>query len=136
MVPLGLGGSCFLFEDGWIRRMEGIPLPACKTLRSRQKARPMKSVLAFCVAVTCFLVLSGCTTKEGYVAKGNKLSEARKYADAVITYRKAIQKDPKFGEAYYRLGLVALKQGDAKQAYTALTRAVELLPDNDDAKEK
>jgi len=96
----------------------------------------MKRVLAICGVVTCFLALSGCTTKQGYVAKGNKLSEAGKYADASIQYRKAIQKDPKFGEAHYRLGLAALRQGDAKQAFAALTRAVELLPDNDDAKEK
>ena len=75
-------------------------------------------------------------TKQSYVTGGNELFEAGKYADASINYRKAIQKDPQFGEAHYRLGLVALKQGDARQAYAELSRAVELLPGNDDAKER
>jgi tetratricopeptide (TPR) repeat protein len=82
------------------------------------------------------VALSACTSKQSYLARGNQLFEAGKYADASINYRKAIQKDPRFGEAYYRLGLTALKQGDANQAYMAFTQAVELLPDNDDAKEK
>ena len=96
----------------------------------------MKNLLGISVVVTCLLVVSGCTTKQGYLAHGNKLFEAGKYADASIQYRKAIQKDPLFGEAHYRLGLVSLKQGDARQAYAELSRAVDLLPDNDDAKEK
>jgi len=87
-------------------------------------------------AVACFVALSACTSKQSYLARGNQLFEAGKYADASINYRKAIQQDPRFGEAYYRLGLTALKQGDANQAYAALTQAVELLPDNEDAKEK
>jgi len=96
----------------------------------------MKRVVGICAVVACFVALSACTNKESYLARGNKLFEAGNYADASINYRKAIQKDPRFGEAYYRLGLTALKLGDANQAYTALTQAVELVPDNDDAKEK
>ena len=96
----------------------------------------MMRVLGTWVAIAALLVFSGCKTKQSYLTAGNKLFEAGKYADASINYRKAIQKDPQFGEAHYRLGLVALKQGDARQAYAELSRAVELLPGNDDAKEK
>lgn len=88
------------------------------------------------MVIVASLALSGCKTKQDYLTAGNKLFEAGKYSDASLNYRKAIQKDPQFGDAHYRLGLVALKQGDARQAYAELSRAVELLPGNDDAKEK
>ena len=87
--------------------------------------------------VGALLTVSACGhTKQGYVAKGNDLFQAGKYADANLNYRKAIQKDPQFGEAYYRLGLTALKQNDPSQAYAALSRAVALLPENIDVKER
>lgn len=96
----------------------------------------MQRVVGIWIVIAASLVFSGCKTKQSYLTAGNKLYEAGKYADASINYRKALQKDPEFGEAHYRLGLVALKQSDARQAYTELSRAVELLPGNDDAKEK
>jgi tetratricopeptide (TPR) repeat protein len=96
----------------------------------------MKRALGIWVVIAASLTFSGCKSKQSYVTTGNKLFEEGKYADASINYRKAIQKDPQFGEAHYRLGLVALKQGDARQAYVELSRTVELLPGNDDAKEK
>ena len=96
----------------------------------------MKRSSGIWIVMSALLAFSGCQTKQSYVTAGNKLFEAGKYADASINYRKALQRDPQFGEAHYRLGLVALKQGYAKQAYTELSRAVELLPSNDDAKEK
>jgi tetratricopeptide (TPR) repeat protein len=83
-------------------------------------------VIAFCTATACI------TTKQGYVSKGNKLYDAGKYADASLNYRKAIQKDPKFGEAYYRLGLAAIKQNESTEAYDSLYRAAQLLPNRTD----
>jgi tetratricopeptide (TPR) repeat protein len=82
-------------------------------------------------------VLVGCSaTKESYLAKGNKFFSAGKYQDAALNYRAAIQKDPGYGEAYYRLGLAALKADEARGAYNALSRAVQLSPANADAKSK
>ena len=87
--------------------------------------------------VVCCAALSGCrTSKESYVAKGNKFVDAGKYQDADIQYRKAIQKDPQYGEAYYRLGLMELKAQNAAEAQRALLRAVQLMPNSIDAKEK
>src|ERR1700730_14972545 len=96
----------------------------------------MNRVSNICFVVAALLSLSGCTTKQAYVAKGNQYLKEGKDADAVINYRKAIQKDPLSGEAYYGLGLTFIRQADPKQAYFALSRAVELLPDNDEAKER
>jgi len=81
--------------------------------------------------------LSGCgATKQAYLAKGKALFASGKYDDASLNYRKAIQKDPAFGEAYYGLGLTAIKLDQGALAYNALLRAVQLLPANGDAKER
>jgi len=91
--------------------------------------------VCLCFLVVSLLASSGCsTTKESSLAKGNKLSAAGKYEAAALNYRAAIQKDPTFGEAYYRLGLTAVKMNQAALAYQALFRAVQLLPGNVDAR--
>ncbi len=59
---------------------------------------------------------------------------AGKYEDAIINYKKAIQRDPKFGEGYYRLGLAELKTGNIRDAYAALSNASTLLRDRADVK--
>ena len=89
-------------------------------------------------AVVCVLLVAvtACTSKRGYVEKGNTLVEKGKYEDAAINYRKAIQKDPNYGEAYYRLGLTAIKENNAPEAYNALFRASQLLPNNIEVQEK
>src|SRR2546423_12558247 len=73
-------------------------------------------------------------TPQHYVAKGNAFYEAGKYDDAIINYRKAIQRDAKFGEGYYRLGLAELKTGHSREAYGTLTTASTLLPNRTDVK--
>jgi len=87
---------------------------------------------------TCLMLLAitACSTKRGYVEKGNILFQQGKYEDAAINYRKAIQKDPNYGEAYYRLGLDAGKQNKPLDAYNALSRASQLLPTNLEVKAK
>src|ERR1700722_7001072 len=89
-------------------------------------------------AVVCMVLLAitACTTKRGYVEKGNNLFDHGKYEDASINYRNAIQKDPNYGDAYYRLGLGAIKQNKPLDAYNALFRASQLLPNNIEIKEK
>ncbi len=95
----------------------------------------MKRLSVF--VVIAFAVLTACrTSKQGYVAKGNKLFAAGKYAEADIEYRNAIKKDAQYGEAYYRLGLTELKLQNGTEAQRTLLRAVQLQPDNLDAKEK
>jgi tetratricopeptide (TPR) repeat protein len=97
----------------------------------------MKRVSGVCTVAIAFCAASACiATKQSYVAKGNKLYAAGKYADAALNYRKAIQKDPNYGYAYYGLGMAAIKQNQAREAYDSLFRAVQLLPNDLDAKEK
>ena len=71
-----------------------------------------------------------------YVENGNKFFDKAKYKEASIMYRRALQKDLRFGEAYYRLGLTDIKLGTFADAVRALHRAVELEPKNTDAATK
>ncbi|MBV9769680.1 MAG: tetratricopeptide repeat protein [Bryobacterales bacterium] len=93
----------------------------------------MKKALVVCLVLLC---LSACISQRGYLDKGNTFFEQRKYVDAEINYRKAIQKDPKYGEAFYRLGLTEIQENNLPEAYYALLRASQLLPGDIAVKEK
>ncbi|MGP0070400.1 MAG: tetratricopeptide repeat protein [Bryobacteraceae bacterium] len=87
--------------------------------------------VCLCVLFVALAAACGCSaTKQSFVAKGNQLYAAGKYEEAALNYRAAIQKDASFGEAYYRLGLTAVKLNQVREAYQASLRAVQLLPGN------
>ena len=65
--------------------------------------------------------------KARYLQNGNKYFDKGKYKEASIMYRTALQKDQKFGEAYYRMALTQLKMEQPFAAIQSLRRAVELL---------
>ncbi len=69
----------------------------------------------------------------GFVSRGNHLFAQGRYQEAVIQYRKALQKDPQHGEAEYRLGLTYLKLSDRELAYASFERALELMPGHEDS---
>ncbi len=97
----------------------------------------MRKLVLVLLVAACVLFSSGCRmTKQDYVSKGNKLYDAGKYDDAIINYDKAIQKDKNYGEAHYRLGLAQLKRENPRAAYDALYRAVQLMPQNIQAREQ
>jgi tetratricopeptide (TPR) repeat protein len=68
-----------------------------------------------------------------YLENGNKFFQKARYKEASIMYRRALQKDLRFGEAYYRLGLTDIKLAAYGDAARALRRAIELQPNNTDA---
>src|SRR5204863_6973117 len=85
--------------------------------------------------LSCLLLLAATTScsrdpnviKARYLQNGNKYFDKGKYKEASIMYRTAIQKDQKFGDAYYRLALTDLKTEQPFAAVQSLRRAVELL---------
>ncbi len=84
-----------------------------------------KTVLSVLLA----MALTGCTrTAASYVARGNKYFADGKYDDALLQYRNATDKDPKYAEAYYRTAVLKLRQNHAGEAYALLKKAVELDP--------
>ncbi len=87
------------------------------------------------------LILASCSRDpkvqaQRYLDNGNKFFAKAKYKEASIMYRRALQKDMRFGEAYYQLGLTDLKLGSFGDAAGMLRRAVELQPNNVDATTK
>jgi tetratricopeptide (TPR) repeat protein len=88
------------------------------------------------VGVFALLVFAaGCgKNPRQYVDAGNRFLQAHKYDEASINFRNAIQKDPNLADGYYGLGQVFVQQGKAAQAYASLSRAVDLAPQNWEAK--
>ncbi len=80
------------------------------------------------------LFITGCRSAYNYFEKGDTAFARGKYAEASLDYRKAAQKDPAFGDAYYKAGLAELQQNEAAQALQDLQTAVRLMPDNQAAK--
>src|SRR5438270_2131913 len=71
---------------------------------------------------------------QSFVDKGNSLLAQAKYDDAVLQYRKALQKDPMYGEGHFGLGKALLKQGHLSEAYDHFVTADQVLPGRDDIK--
>lgn len=74
--------------------------------------------------------------KREYLKSGDRYVEEKKYSEAIVQYRNALQQDPKFGEARYKLAETYAKQGDGPGALREYVRAADLLPANVDAQVK
>jgi tetratricopeptide (TPR) repeat protein len=77
--------------------------------------------------------LTSCTTdpnvaKQKYLASGNKYFDRGRYKEAAIMYKRALEKDRRFGPAYYKLALTDQKLNNVNGAVNDLRRAIELLP--------
>jgi len=101
----------------------------------------MHSKKLWSVLPVVLLALASCARDpkvqaQRYLDNGNKFFSKAKYKEASIMYRRALQKDLRFGEAYYRLALTDLKLQNYGDAVRMLLRAVELEPNNADATTK
>jgi tetratricopeptide (TPR) repeat protein len=93
--------------------------------------------------ILCLFVLASCSrdpevAAQKYISNGNKYFDRGKYKEASIMYRRALQKNMRSGEAWYRLGLTNLKIGQSGligEARRNFLRAVDLdkANKNDDA---
>ncbi len=92
----------------------------------------MRSIRLIPVLVAALLALVSCSrdpnvAKKHYLDNGNKYFEKGRYKEAVIMYRNALQKDQRYGEAHYRLGLTDLKLGQIPPAVHEFRVSMELL---------
>jgi tetratricopeptide (TPR) repeat protein len=90
--------------------------------------------LRFLALTGGMLLLASCNSPQSYLTKGDAYFKEGKYTDASINYRKAIQKNVSFGEAYLGLGRTEVRLGNAVAAIQSLQRAVELMPTSDEPK--
>jgi tetratricopeptide (TPR) repeat protein len=94
-------------------------------------------IVSLCLAAL-LVALAGCITdpleaSQRYVASGNKYFARGQYKEASILYRRALAKDLRSPQAWYRLGLVNAKLGALQDARKDFSRAMELDPGNPDA---
>jgi cellulose synthase operon protein C len=88
--------------------------------------------MAICVIVAPGLI--GCSRdpnvrKQKYFESGNRYYQKGQYREAAIQYGNALQVDPRFAPAHFRLGLVDEKLGAWNMAYSELATAVDLQPE-------
>jgi tetratricopeptide (TPR) repeat protein len=100
------------------------------------------SRLPLAVAIVLAAALAGGCSKDPqkqgreFVASGDRYTADKKFKEAVLEYRNAVQADPKSGEARLKLANAYLQVQDAPNAYRETIRAADLLPDNVDAQLK
>jgi tetratricopeptide (TPR) repeat protein len=80
-----------------------------------------------CLAVA-FTLISCSRSPLQYVARGDDLYRRGDYAKAGAEYQRALTKNPKYGPAYYGLGLVQERLNVPNSALGSFRRAVGLLP--------
>jgi tetratricopeptide (TPR) repeat protein len=93
----------------------------------------MRSKRLVAIIIMAVLALVSCSrdpnvAKRRYLESGNKYFDKGKFKEARIMYLNAKAKDQRWGPAYYKLGLTALKLGSVTEAVNAFRRAIELLP--------
>ncbi len=91
--------------------------------------------LWYLVGIAAVAILTSCASdpeakKKQLLQTGNAYYDKGKYKEASLIYRRALQYDRRFAEAYYRLGLAEVATGRYAEAMQALQRAADLEPGN------
>lgn len=77
--------------------------------------------------------LSGCgRSPADYLSRAEKQMQEGKSTEAILSYRRALQAQPDLGAAHKGLGLAYLKEGELGTAFGSLSRASELLPNDEE----
>jgi len=111
------------------------PFKSWQTVGKLSRVKNYMLFVRFTALLTIGLTLVSCsrdpkTVRQQNLESGNRYFDKGKFREASIMYRNSIRADPKFGEAYYHLALVELKQQHIVNAVAPLRRAIELLPPN------
>jgi tetratricopeptide (TPR) repeat protein len=104
---------------------------------ANRKGILMRSKVLFLTASISLCVLA-CgkdpeVAKREYMKSGDALLAAGKVNEAAIAYRNAIQQDPQYGEARFKLGKILEQSGNTLAAFREFQRAADLMPSNADA---
>ena len=81
------------------------------------------------------LIVSGClrdanTRKQKFIAEGDRYATQLKYPEALLTYGRALQIDPKSPDVHYKIAKCHLNLAAWTSAYRELQRTLELDPQN------
>jgi tetratricopeptide (TPR) repeat protein len=125
--------------EDWVTSLERGPEAILRNERCGQPGREtkVKQTHKTIGVIAGILLLGACGNSEAsrkrMIETGNKYFTNSDYKTAALVYRRVIQKNPREGEAYYRLGLTELRLGRYAEALRSLRRASELQPGNEDA---
>lgn len=97
-----------------------------------------------CSLITALVVTMSLTACKGdpqaeareHLEKGNQQASAKRYAEAIIEYRRAVQADPRLGQARLQLAHAYASTGDGINALREYARAADLLPEDNDAQKR
>lgn len=86
-------------------------------------------------AIVLLLSFAGCNRdpnvkKQKYLESGNRYFEQGKYREAEIQFQNAVQIDPRFAQAHYRLANTYARMHIWPDSYRELQRTIELDPGN------
>jgi tetratricopeptide (TPR) repeat protein len=111
---------------------------ACASKHKRPSAR--MSTVAYVTSMVCLIVFAAVLStscsknpevaKRTYLESGDSYFSEEKYQEAIVQYRNAVQQDPRFGEARYKLAEAYVRVNDPAGAYREYIRAADLMPDN------
>jgi tetratricopeptide (TPR) repeat protein len=89
--------------------------------------------MRFCplLIAALLMVAGGCGSAEQYLQKGKRAADSGNQSEAVLDFRKAIQKNSQYVEAFRELANSQTKLGDLAGALASRERALELKPDDD-----
>ena len=91
-----------------------------------------KSILAALMALV--IVVTGCTSsetkKKEFLEAGKRFAAEKRYVEAILQFRNALQIDDKFADARVQLAEALADSGNAEGAYREYQRAADLLPDD------
>src|SRR5271167_768496 len=92
-----------------------------------------KRYIVLIVMSVLLVVFAGCTrnpaaAKRKYVESGIKYMDQKKYDSAVIQFKKALQIDPRYGEAHYELGQAELAQQHWAAVFREFSEAIIMIP--------
>ena len=96
----------------------------------------LKIIYLFVVFSMLFSCASNEEKKVTYLEKGKAYFEKGEYKSAELEFKNAVQIDPKYIEAYSRLGETQLKLGDPQGAFKSYAMVAHLDPDNTGAQLK
>ncbi len=100
--------------------------------------RPPSRVRRLAPLAAFVLLLAACgrdpaAEKQRHFERGESWFAQGRFPEAIIEYRSAIQIDPAFGRARFRLGEAYAKASDPEAAFPEYVRAADLLPDDPQA---
>ena len=90
----------------------------------------MKRAIASIALVSGALLASCSTNPQEHLTRGADYLEQKKYPEAIVELRTAVQADPKLAEARLKLADAYLATGEGGSALRELVRAADLLPDD------